>query len=65
MATLLLCYLVVTASHHCVCSQMLQVLREKAENRNPDEYYTAMQHGPQRVANPDAGCVLFGSHELS
>lgn len=36
----------------------VQILREKAENRNPDEYYSAMQHGPKlRTSNPGAGCV--------
>lgn len=57
--------LMMTALRHCVCLQMLQILREKAENRNPDEYYTAMQHGPQRAANPDAGCMFLWAHEMS
>ena len=29
------------------CSPWLQILQEKAENRNPDEYYSAMQGGKQ------------------
>lgn len=43
------------ARNHQQKEQTLKILREKAENRNPDEYYPAMQRGSQRTANPDAG----------
>lgn len=44
-----------------ILATCLQTLREKAENRNPDEYYPAMQRGSQRTANPEAGCVQSAS----